>query len=201
MHRSRKRKGHRVEDDGEDSIENQIEQTPSVEPGLQLFQTGMKQYIYDMLQYCELYLTGRLHRVVVLEIVLFLCYAYSMSLEPILRRKHVLIKLADLLLGPGLFPMKALYRYHPGHRMTMCLVVQDTKVLNSAVAIAALHFGTRKGKNSFKRTGLIHQKQALSLVQAHLNAENPFIDASTAICIAHLASLEVLDYLNRGNQH
>lgn len=51
LHRSRKRKSPGVE--SEESIEDRKERSPSIEPGLQLFQTGMKQYIYEMIQYCK----------------------------------------------------------------------------------------------------------------------------------------------------
>lgn len=93
---------------------------------------------------------------------------------------------------PDLFPLKSIHEHHPGHRMMMCLVLQDPRVLNSQVALASLRYAnTAPNAKPFRITGLKHQQQAMGLVKKWLATDGSTVDVGAAICIAHLASTEV----------
>ena len=86
-----------------------------------------------------------------------------------------------------------MYQHYPTHQMTMCLTLQDPRVLNSQIAVAALHSAkTSSNTRSNVVIGLKHQQKAIELVKEWLATTDGFhIDAGAALCITHLASLEV----------
>lgn len=93
---------------------------------------------------------------------------------------------------PDLFPLKAIHEHHPGHRMMMCLVLQDPRVLNSQLALASLRYASKSPQaKPLVITGLKHQQQAMGLVKKWLATDGSSLDVGAAVCIAHLASTEV----------
>jgi hypothetical protein len=100
---------------------------------------------------------------------------------------------AENVISPSLFPFKTMHRHHPIRQITMCLALQDPRVLNSQLAVASLHSASiSSNPRSNIVTALKHQQQAIKLVRDWLaTTAGSHVDAGAALCITQLASLEV----------
>jgi len=73
----------------------------------------------------------------------------------------------------------------------MCLALQDEKVLNSGVAIAALCHAKATQNQELESMALVHNEKALIMMREQLDASRGEFDPGIALCMLHLASVEV----------
>ncbi|KAH8726412.1 fungal-specific transcription factor domain-containing protein [Phaeosphaeriaceae sp. PMI808] len=130
----------------------------------------------------------------------------QLSPLPVKMEQHMysMLEYQETVVGPSLFPVKELFDLHPGHRIMMCMALQDTKVLNGAVAIACLRLlYTEQLSNSDLKSGMVmalrYKQQTIELVKSHMIKEqNAHIDIATALSIMNLATLEVMTLNAKG---
>ncbi|KAH7089688.1 hypothetical protein FB567DRAFT_521314 [Paraphoma chrysanthemicola] len=107
---------------------------------------------------------------------------------------YLLLEYTERVISPSLFPLKALSRDHPVLQLTMCLALQNPRVLHSQIAVASIYRARScSNPNSYVVTGLKHKQEAIRCVKHWLaTADGTHADVGVALCITHLASIELM---------
>ncbi|KAH7073747.1 hypothetical protein BKA63DRAFT_554080 [Paraphoma chrysanthemicola] len=107
---------------------------------------------------------------------------------------YLLLEYTERVISPSLFPLKALFRDHPVLQLTMCLALQNPRVLHSQIAVASIYRARScSNSNPYVVTGLKHKQEAIRCVKHWLaTADGTQADVGVALCITHLASIELM---------